>query len=136
MVARAFLLERVLLRGMYSPGLFVFFLSNSLRANAGLRFAGWPEWATTMLAAIANSLGLLLLVAVQYATYSRTGTVFWTDGWLYVNLLFAVVPMMFVLPIFHRAFFLMTGRIYLGPLTICAIFITILLSNTVCYLPL
>jgi len=27
-----------------------------------------------------------------------TGTVYWTDGWLYVNLLFAVVPMMFVLP--------------------------------------
>ncbi|MEM9381046.1 MAG: prolyl oligopeptidase family serine peptidase [Planctomycetota bacterium] len=136
MGTRAFQPELFLLLGMYAPGFFVFFLSNSLRANAGLRFAGWPEWATTLLAAAANSFGLLLIVAVQYATFVRTGTVFWTDGWLYVNLLFAVVPMMFVLPIFHRAFFLMTGRIYLGPLTVCAIFITVLLSNTVCYLPL
>jgi hypothetical protein len=30
----------------------------------------------------------------------------------------------------------MTGRTYLGPLTTCLIFVMILLSNTVCYLPL
>ena len=68
--------------------------------------------------------------------FAVKGTVFWTDGWLYVNLLFAVVPIMFVLPIFNRCFFRITGRIYLGPLTMCLIFITILLSNTVCYIPL
>jgi hypothetical protein len=73
---------------------------------------------------------------VQYATFARTGTVYWTDGWLYINLLFAVVPMMFVLPYFNRFFFRMTGRIYLGPMVTCLIFIMILLSNTVCYLPL
>ena len=37
---------------------------------------------------------------------------------------------------FHRYFYLMTGRIILGPLITCLIFIMILLSNTVCYLPL
>ena len=53
-----------------------------------------------------------------------------------MNLLFAVVPIMFVLPYFHRYFFRITGRIYLGPMTTCLVFITILLSNTVCYVPL
>ncbi len=53
-----------------------------------------------------------------------------------MNLLFAVVPMMFVLPYFNRCFFRMTGRRYLGPLTTCLIFVMILLSNTVCCLPL
>ena len=58
------------------------------------------------------------------------------DGWLYINLLFAVVPMMFVLPYFNRYFFRVTGRIYLGPMVTSLIFITVLISNTVFYLPL
>jgi hypothetical protein len=104
--------------------------------NAAMRFEGEPEWKSLLVAGIANSLGLLLIVAIQYATFARTGTVYWTDGWLYVNLLFAVVPMMFVLPYFHRSFFRMTGRIYLGPMVTCLVFVMILISNTVIYLPI
>lgn len=121
---------------MYFPCFLVFFLSNSLRANAGLRFAGQPEWRGRLWAGLANSLGLLLIIVIQYATFARTGTVFWTDGWLYVNLLFGVVPMMFFLPFFHRAFFALTGRIYLGPLVMVLVFITMLLTNSVTYIPL
>ncbi len=125
----------VALLPMYAPAFLVFFLANSLRVNAALRFAGEPEWRSLLRAGLANSLGLLLILGVQYATFAATGTVRWTDGWLYVNLLFAVVPIMFVLPYFNRFFFRLTGRIYLGPLTMVLIFITVLLSNTVCYLP-
>ena len=101
-----------------------------------MRFVNEPEWRSMLRAGIANSLGLFLILVMQYAVFAWTGTVYWTDGWLYVNLLFAVVPIMFVLPYFHRYFFRLTGRIYLGPLTMCLIFIMILLSNTVCYTPL
>lgn len=121
---------------MYAPLFFIFFLSNSLRVNAGMRFEGDSEWKSMLVGGLGNSLGLLLIVVVQYVSFATTGTVYWTDGWLYVNLLFAVVPMMFVLPFFHRYFFRMTGRIYLGPMVMCLIFIMILLSNTVCYFPL
>ena len=121
---------------LYVPVFFIFFLSNSLRVNGAMRFAGQSERSSLLLAGLGNSLGLLLIVIVQYATFARTGTVYWTDGWLYINLLFAVVPMMAVLPYFNRFFFRMTGRIYLGPMVTCLIFIMILLSNTVCYLPL
>jgi hypothetical protein len=120
---------------MYAPMFFLFFLSNSLRVNGAMRIEGDPEWKSMLLGGIANSLGLFFIVVVQYATFVRTGTVFWTDGWLYINLLFAVVPIMFVLPYFNRHFFRLTGRIYLGPLTMVLIFITIMLSNTVCYTP-
>jgi hypothetical protein len=120
---------------LYAPAFFPFFLQNSLRANAGLRWQGVPEWRSLLLAGFANSGGLLLILLVQYAWFWRTGTVFWTDGWLYINLLFAVVPMMFILPFFNRAFFNLTGRIYLGPMATCAIFIMMLVANTVCYLP-
>ena len=121
---------------MYVPFFFIFFLSNSLRINGAMRFAGQPEWRSMLLGGVANSLGLMLIVVVQYVTFAATGTVYWTDGWLYVNLLFGVVPMMFVLPYFNRYFFNMTGRIYLGPMITCLVFIMILITNTVIYIPL
>ena len=136
MGVRVFRPVELLLLLVYAPFFFIFFLSSSLRVNAAMRTEGQPEWKGMLLAGIGNSLGLLLIVVVQYVTFAVTGTVYWTDGWLYVNLLFAVVPMMFVLPYFNRYFFRMTGRIYLGPMITCLVFIMILLTNTVVYLPL
>ncbi len=136
MGVRVFEPSLLILLGMYVPFFFIFFLSNSLRINGGMRFDGQPEWRSMLLGGVANSLGLLLIVVVQYATFAATGMVYWTDGWLYVNLLFAVVPMMFVLPYFNRYFFRMTGSIYLGPMITCLIFVMILITNTVIYLPL
>lgn len=136
MGVRFFQPELLLLLCLYVPFFFIFFLSNSLRINGAMRFDGQKEWRSMLLGGIGNSLGLLLIVIVQYTSFALTGTVYWTDGWLYVNLLFAVVPMMFVLPYFNRYFFRMTGRIYLGPMVTCLIFVMILITNTVIYLPL
>lgn len=136
MGVRVFQPALLLLLAMYVPFFFIFFLSNSLRINGAMRFEGQPEWRSMLLGGVANSLGLFLIVVVQYTTFAATGTVYWTDGWLYVNLLFAVVPMMFVLPYFNRYFFRMTGSIYLGPMVTCLIFVMILITNTVIYLPL
>jgi len=133
---RVFQPALLLLMLVYAPFFFVFFFSNSLRVNRALRFAETPPWRSLLLAGVANSLGLFLILLAQYATFARTSTVRWTEGWLYVNLLFAVVPMMFIMPYFHRYIFLMTGRTLLGPLITVLIFIMILLSNTVCYFPL
>ncbi|TAM54952.1 MAG: alpha/beta hydrolase [Acidobacteria bacterium] len=136
MGARVFQPEFIVLLGMYAPFFLVFFLSNAVRVNGAMRVADHAEWKSMLTAGIANSAGLLLIVAVQYVTFAVTGTVRWTEGWLYVNLLFAVVPMMFVLPYFNRYFFRLTGRPYLGAITTCLVFVMILLTNTVCYLPL
>ncbi|MBI5688943.1 MAG: alpha/beta fold hydrolase [Verrucomicrobia bacterium] len=133
--ARVFQPPVLILLLMYAPMFFLFFLSNSLRVNGAMRLEGESEGRGMLLGGLANSLGLLFIVVVQYATFAATGTVHWTDGWLYINLLFAVVPIMFVLPYYHRLFFRLTGRIYAGPMTTGLIFITILLSNTVCYVP-
>ncbi len=131
---RAFPASLLPLLPMYAPVFLVFFLSNSLRVNGAMRFEG-AGWGNLLLIALANTLGLALIVAVQYSVFAATGTVYWTDGWLYVNLLFGVVPVMFALPILNRLFFRLTGRIYLGALTTCCTFVMILLTNTVCYLP-
>ncbi|MEM7307849.1 MAG: alpha/beta hydrolase [Planctomycetota bacterium] len=136
MGVRPFQPALLVLLALYAPLFFVFFASNSLRVNGALRVEGDAEWKGMLVAGLANSLGLVLIVLIQYAVFAATGTVNWTDGWLYVNLLFAVVPMMFVLPYFQRFFFRLTGRIWLGAMTTCLVFVMILLSNTVCYIPL
>ena len=136
MGVRIFQPEMLLVLMMYFPLFFIFFFSNSLRVNGAMRFKDQPEWLSILIACFANSLGLIFIIIIQYVTYFETGTVFWTDNWLSVNLLFGIVPMMFILPIFNRAFFKITGRSYLGPLVTCLVFIMILSTNTVIYLPL
>ena len=136
MGVRIFQPEMLIVLMMYFPLFFIFFFSNSLRVNGAMRFKDQPEWLSMLIAGFANSLGLMLIIIIQYFAFFKTGTVFWTTNWLSVNLLFGIVPMMFILPYFNRIFFNMTGRIYLGPLITCLIFIMILSTNTVVYLPL
>ena len=136
MGVRIFQPEMLLVLVMYFPLFFIFFFSNSLRVNGAMRFKDQSEWKSRLIAGFANSLGLMMIIVIQYVTFASTGTVFWTTNWLSVNLLFGIVPMMFILPYFNRIFFQLTGRVYLGPIVTCLIFIMILSTNTVVYLPL
>jgi hypothetical protein len=129
----------------YLPLFFIFYLANSIRVNAAGRFEGQREWVSLLVMGLGNSVGLLLILVIQYVCLARTGTVFWTgttegtvgrQDWIFINLLFGIVPMMFLLPYFHRFFFRLTGRVYLGPMVTCLIFIMMLLTETVCYIPL
>jgi dienelactone hydrolase/uncharacterized membrane protein len=120
----------------YLPLFFIFYAANSIRVNCAARFQGQVEWKNRLVNGLANSVGLLLILVVQYSWLARTGRVFWTDGWLYVNLLLGVIPLMFLLPYFNRSFFQLTGKVWLGPMVTCLIFIMMMLSNNVCYIPL
>jgi hypothetical protein len=121
---------------MYMPIFFIFYLSNSIRVNTTMRVTGWSDRKGTLIAALGNATGLALILILQYSVYFATGQVLWTTDWLYVNLVFGLIPMMFILPIFNRYFFNRTGRVYLGPLITCLIFIMMSLTNSVCYIPL
>ena len=136
MGVRIFQPEMLLVLVMYFPLFFIFFFSNSLRVNGSMRFKNQSEWKSRLIAGFANSFGLMMIIIIQYVTFAWTGKVFWTTNWLSVNLLFGIVPMMFILPYFNRIFFQLTGRVYLGPIVTCLIFIMILSTNTVVYLPL
>jgi hypothetical protein len=139
MGVRVFQPEMILVLLMYFPLFFIFFFSNSLRVNGAMRFQGQAEWKSRLIGGFANSLGLIFIIIIQYSVFAATGTVYWSSNstdWLSVNLLFGIVPMMFILPYFNRIFFEMTGRVYLGPIITCLIFIMILSTNTVVYLPI
>tara|TARA_B110001454_G_C12721350_1_gene434851 strand:- start:4847 stop:5677 length:831 start_codon:yes stop_codon:yes gene_type:complete len=124
---------------MYMPIFLFFFFANSLRVNGSLFYRGLSEARGMFFSGFSTILGLIIIVLIQYLCLLFTGKIFWTETnlqWLYVNLLFGVIPMIFVLPFFNRYFYRMTGRVYLGPMVTCFIFIMILSSNTVCYVPL
>ena len=78
MGVRVFQPEMLLVLLMYFPLFFIFFFSNSLRVNGSMRFQDQSEWQSRLIAGFANSLGLIMIIVIQYVTYASTGTVFWT----------------------------------------------------------
>ena len=136
-VAARPLTKRWFLIGLtYVPALFPFFFSNSLRVNASMRFGNQRRWVNWLIIALANSIGLAAIFVIQYVTFFSTGTVYWTTNWLYVNMLQSLLPMMIVLPLFNRAFYHATGRVWLGPIVTTTIFTLMALGGSVAYVPM
>lgn len=126
---------------MYVPFFFIFYFSNSIRANGSQMHGKLPEWAKLTLAGFMNIAGLAVILFVQYYVFATTGTIAFTelaDGttqWLYVNILFTLLPVMFLMPFFNRWFYKLSGNSYLGPIIICFIFVMFAISNSVAYIP-
>ncbi|MCQ3035735.1 MAG: hypothetical protein MJ248_05955 [Bacilli bacterium] len=129
---------------MYIPGFYIFYFSNSLRVNLGIAREGFKEWQVLLIGALANSLGLVFILVINYWVYFKTGTVFYgaysatdsSDMWLYVNMVFGLIVMMFILPIFNRLAYKKTGNIYSGALLWCMIFIMMSISASISHLPM
>ena len=127
---------------MYIPLFFIFYISNSIRVNCGIGFKGWKEWQVKLVGALANSVGLAFMLLIHYAAYFQTGFIYWQYSakgaqiWLYMNMVFPLVPMMFLLPIMNRIFYNKTNRPYLGAMANCMIFIMMTLASSVNYIPI
>lgn len=134
--AASFPVRMLIIALEYLPPFFLFYLANSIRVNSASRFEGQKEWAGMLIMGLGNSVGLMLILAIQYGHLAFSRSVFWTKEWIYMDLLFGVIPMMFILPYYNRCFFRLTGRVYLGPMVTCLIFILMMLTNNVCYIPL
>lgn len=127
----------------YWPIIFIFYISNSIRVNCSIGREGWKEWKVILVGALANSLGLAFILLINYVCYFTTGTPFygnWGSGnnevWLYVNMVFGLVVMMFLLPIFNRLFYKITGNVWTGAIACCMIFIMMTISASVSYIPM
>jgi hypothetical protein len=127
---------------MYFPLFFIFYFSNSIRVNAGQMRGKSPEFMKLMIAGVTNMAGLLVILFIQYVSFINTGTIAFTelpDGttqWLYVNILFTLIPVIFLMPFFNRWFYRISGNTYLGPIIICIIFVIMSLNNSVAYIPI
>ena len=126
----------------YIPIIFLFYISNSIRVNCSIGREGWSEWKVMLVGALANSVGLAFILLINYVCYFTTGSPYYgyygngTEVWLYVNMVFGLVVMMFILPIFNRLFYKITGNVWLGAIVCCAIFITMTISASVSYIPM
>lgn len=126
----------------YAPIIFVFYISNSIRVNCSIGREGWKEWKVMLVGALANSLGLAFILLINYVCYFVTGTPYYgywgnnNEVWLFVNMVFGLVVMMFLLPIFNRIFYKQTGNVWVGAITCCLIFIMMTISASVSYIPL
>ena len=126
----------------YWPIIFVFYISNSIRVNCSIGREGWKEWKVILVGALANSIGLAFILLINYFCYFTTGSPYygyWGNGteiWLYINMVFALVVMMFILPIFNRLLYRITGNVWVGAIACCMIFIMMTISASVSYIPM
>lgn len=126
----------------YWPIIFVFYISNSIRVNCSIGREGWKEWKVLLVGALANSLGLAFILLINYVCFFTTGSPFYgywgngTEVWLYVNMVFALVVMMFILPIFNRLIYKITGNVWTGAIVWCMIFVMMTISASVSYIPI
>lgn len=126
------------------PIIFIFYISNSIRLNCSIGREGWSEWKVMLVGALANSVGLAFILLINYVCYFTTGTPFYgyyggpagNEVWLYVNMVFGLVVMMFLLPIFNRLFYKLTGNVWTGAIACCMIFIMMTISASVSYIPM
>ena len=129
---------------IYLAGFFVFYISNSIRVNLSIAREGYKEWQVMVIGALANSLGLVFMIIINYWVYFRTGTVYYgyysaTDAsemWLYINMVFGLIVMMAILPIFNRLVYKKIGNVYAGALLWCMIFIMMSLSASISFIPM
>ena len=129
---------------IYLAGFFVFYISNSIRVNLGIAREGYKEWQVLTIGALANSLGLVFIIIINYWAYFKTGTVFYgyysatdkSEMWLYINMVFPLIVMMFILPIFNRLVYKKVGNVYAGALLWCMIFIMMSLSASISFIPM
>lgn len=126
----------------YMPIIFIFYISNSIRVNCSVGHEGWKEWKVLLVSALGNSLGLAFILLINYVCFFTTGSPFYTysssgaEVWLFVNMVFGLVVMMFILPIFNRLFYKLTGNVWTGAIACCMIFIMMTISASVSYIPM
>lgn len=126
----------------YMPIIFIFYISNSIRVNCSIGREGWNEWKVMLVGALANSIGLAFILLINYVCFFTTGSPFYgywgngTEVWLYINMVFSLIVMMFILPIFNRLFYKITGNVWTGAIVCCMIFVMMTISASVSYIPM
>ena len=125
----------------YIPFIFLFYLGNSIKVNCSIGMEGWKEWKVYLIGALANSLALVFILIINYASFFITGSVHYgyygsdkREVWLYINMVFALIPMMAFLPIGNRFIYKRVNQPYFGALLLCMIFVFMSLAATISYM--
>lgn len=107
----------------------LFYVANSISINCANRREGEKEWLNLIVLGIANALGLLIAVAVQYITLYSTGTAKWGTAWLIVLFGIPLLIELFISTFVSRFLYKETGKVWLGAFVNCA-FISLIAVTT------
>ena len=93
----------------YIPIWLLFYLPNAIM-NANTRYKDLPEWASTLICAVANSLALIIFIIIQYGTMFSTNALWNNAAGMAGIVAFAVVPCLFYAAYSARYIYKKTGN--------------------------
>ncbi len=121
--------EKLIYFLQYFPVWLLFMLSVSLLTNGPWDFGGKREFLDLLLTGFGLALGGILVWCLQYGKLFLSGTVLWSNmnGVASVSLRNWIV---ILAPFLLRKFFRLTGRNWVGPLTLSILFTLVSVSTT------
>ena len=125
---RVFTVRGVVYALAYVPAFIIFYLANSVLVNGGNNVEGRAEWKVLLLSCIANIIGIVAIIAIQYITFTSTGALAF-NAMRVVNL-FPLVVLIPVGTIISRQFYKETGNIYAGSFVIGILYTLMTVANT------
>jgi len=134
LAVRTFEPDKLLIGLAYLPFFLLYFVVNSILINGFNRITlGGREWVNTAVLAIANALGPVIIIAIQYATFVSTGLPVQGLGpfsAMYVIWLFPVLVILPVAAIISRKIYRATGNPYIAGFINAGVVTLISVSNS------
>ncbi len=116
---------------LYLPFFLVYFLANSVAINVFNRFTlRGKEWLNTLVLALFNALGPIVLVVAQYVTFFVSGDVIPGFGGIFSIWLFPVIVILAATAVLARKLYRVTGNPYIGGFISAAVVTLIAVTNT------
>ncbi len=132
LAVKAFTPDKLGIALKYLPFLLLFYVVNSVAVNCfNYVTVGKKEWMNTALLALFNGISAIVIVAIQYTTFIRTGEVFFTSVSNIVEIwLFPMIVILPVAAIISRKIYRATKNPYLAGIINALIITIIMCSNT------
>lgn len=129
---KAFTPDKILIALKYLPFFLVFYIANSVAVNSFNYIAiGKKEWINTALLALFNGISGIVIIAIQYITFFRSGDVFFTSVSNIAGIwLFPIVIILPVAAIISRKIYRETRNPYLPGIINATIVTVIMCTNT------
>ncbi|MEG1520343.1 MAG: hypothetical protein RR458_05075, partial [Clostridia bacterium] len=113
----------------YSVFFFIYYAINGI-LNQSYRVKDLPDWATTAINAFFTVFGIVLVIAIQYITFTSTGVLWDPATKLTYIVLFPIVPVLIVATVISRKLYKKTGNIWMGSLINAVLFTFMTCANT------
>lgn len=120
----------------YFPFILLGNLATSVFVNGFMRYEGMSETKSILLCSLASVIGVVVIVAIQYGGLFINGFVGLSGNWGAANYLAMCLWLFAIAPVYHRFFYNLTGKNWLGPLTFALLFTINGVANTCISSPL